>query len=118
MHPKLILILLLSTFTYAQGQDSSKTTLQKISPKNIEKLNGKIEKYYSVINSKTEKTLERLCVWEQKIKEFLEKVNPQVASQLFSTDQITFKILLQYYKEGKSTVDEYKSEYDRYFDDL
>lgn len=77
-------------------------------------IDKKADKYYSDVNAKTTKTLERLVKWEVKIRQLLEKVSPETESKLFAPGQLTFAELLKKYKEGKVIADQYKSQYDRY----
>jgi hypothetical protein len=50
----------------------------------------KVDKYYSRITSKTEKTLVRLAKWENKIKQLLQKASPETAQRLFADKEATF----------------------------
>lgn len=112
-----LLIIILPLTAVLQGQDT--TTLQLISPeKYIAAISSKAEKYYKDVAAKTEKTLEKLVKWENKIKSLLEKVSPETASRLFASNQITFATLLQQYKEGKIAAEGYMASYDHYRDKL
>ena len=77
-----------------------------------------MNKYSNRLSSKTEKTLEKLSRWENKIKSLLEKASPETAQKLFAPGQTTFTTLLQKYKEGKSISEGYKASYDQYRDQL
>ncbi len=112
----LALILLLGSPITIFGQLDS--NLSKISNIYIETVSTKVDKYYSNLTSKTEKTLQKLARWEDKIHTILKKASPETAQQLFGNNQLTFTTLLQKYKEGKSVADGYKASYDDYRDRL
>lgn len=98
--------------------DSTLLLLQKTPSKYLDAVSSKADKYYNSITSKTEKTLARLCKWENKIKTILEKASPETAQRLFGNNQLTFSSLLQKYKEGKVALDGYRGKYDEYRDKL
>ena len=112
-----ILFVSSSLQTYAQS-DSTITALQNIPVKYIEIIDKKISTYSSRITNKTEKTLEKLSKWENKIHTLLLKVNPDAASRLFGNDQITFSNVLQKIKEGQQVIENYREKYDEYRDRL
>lgn len=114
----LIAILFLLNLSVAAQVDSTLTQLQSLPAKYFETVSAKADKYYKDVTSKTEKTLEKLVKWEQKIKSLLEKVSPETAVKLFSNSQITFATLLQKYKEGKVVTDGYMASFDNYRDKL
>ncbi|HMT75225.1 MAG TPA: hypothetical protein PKA77_14220 [Chitinophagaceae bacterium] len=101
-----------------QTPDSSLSKLLQSPEKYVDAVASKIDNYYSRINAKTEKTLERLSHWEEKIKSLLEKASPETAAKLFAKDQITFKVLLEKYKEGKLAVESQKTKYNEYREKL
>jgi hypothetical protein len=109
-----------SAFSYGQ-KDSTIPTIPivtEIPLKFINQTNDKIDKYSNRITSKTEKTLEKLAKWENKIHKFLLKANPTVAEQLFGEGRETFAGMLAKVKQGKSLAENYKSSYDAYCDKL
>ena len=98
--------------------DSVIQQLNKVSGKHINEVDKKIDKYSNRITNKTEKTLVKLARWENKIKELLQKVNPEAANLLFSNTELTFTGLLEKFKEGNLAIANYKSKYDEYRDKL
>jgi phage shock protein A len=97
--------------------DSAIESLQKLPVQYINQLDNKIDKYSNRISSKTEKTLQKLARWENKIRVMVEKVDPDAAQRLFS-GQTTFAILLQKLQEGKTIAENYTTKYDEYRDKL
>lgn len=81
-------------------------------------ISNKAERYKECLTSKTEKTLEKLCKWEDKVKAILEKVNPEKATELFSGKRPTFNSLLQSIRNGESVADNYQAAYNKYLDDV
>lgn len=114
----IIAIFLLLNLSVAAQVDSTLTQLQSLPAKYLETVSAKADKYYKDVTSKTEKTLEKLVKWEEKIRSLLEKVSPETAVKLFSNSQITFATLLQKYKEGKVATDGYMASFDNYRDKL
>lgn len=98
--------------------DSSVAVLTTVPDKYISTIDKKIDRYSHRISSKTEKTLTKLSKWENKIKNTLQKVNPEAANNLFGNNQLTFNSLLQKIKQGEAIKLEYQQEYNKYRDDL
>ena len=118
VHSILIVFFFTSSLqTYAQS-DSTVTALQNIPVKYIESIDKKISTYSSRITNKTEKTLEKLTKWENKIHSLLLKVNPDAASRLFGNDQTAYSHVLQKIKEGQQVIENYRVKYDEYRDKL
>lgn len=114
-----MLIVFVCTSCYSEAQtDSVLQSLQEIPVKYITQVDNKIDKYYSRITNKTEKSLEKLSRWEKKIKDLLEKTNPDAAQKLFGNNQFTFASLLEKYKQGKAAAENYHAQYDSYRDKL
>jgi hypothetical protein len=118
---KTIIIFLLFTlqtvFSYGQ-QDSVIPSITKVPLKFIKQTNDKIEKYSNRITGKTEKTLEKLAKFENRIHKLLLKASPTVAEQLFGQGRETFASMLAKIKEGKSLAENYKAKYNEYSDKL
>lgn len=98
--------------------DSSFECLRKIDDKYISAINKKVDVYTKRVTGKTIKTLTRLSRWEQKIKNALEKINPEAANDLFGNEQNTFTGVLKMIKEGEAVQLQYNQVYDKYRDDL
>ncbi|MFZ4770587.1 MAG: hypothetical protein ACOYLO_10440 [Ferruginibacter sp.] len=114
-----LFLFIFTPLCYCQAQsDSVLQQLQNLSPKYINAVENKINKYSQRITGKTEKTLEKLSRWENKIQHLLQKINSDAANKLFAPGQSTFTTVLQKYKEGKSITEGYKVGYDKYTDDL
>lgn len=101
-----------------QKADSLVNTPLGVSKKYMEQVSSKTEKYYKAITGKTERTLEKLARWENKIKGLLERASPATAQRLFGNNQLTFASLLQQYKQGRAAGDAYMAKYDQYRDEL
>ena len=106
-----------SCLCYAQV-DTIIPNITAISLKFIEQTNTKIDKYSNRITSKTEKTLEKLTKWENKIKGLLQKADPATAERLFGNRSKTFAAMLQKVRDGKALTENYKAKYDEYRDKL
>ena len=121
---KITIVLLALTLHSADSHAQADTIIEaipnitEIPLKFIKQTNDKIDKYNNRITSKTEKTLEKLAKWENKIHKLLLKTNPAVAEQLFGVGRETFASMLQKVKEGKALSEQYKSSYDAYRDNL
>ena len=116
----LLALILHAAHCYGQ-QDTLIATLPNITAvplKFIKQTNDKIDKYSNRITSKTEKTLTKLAKWENKIKNLLQKADPQTAETLFGNGSMSFTVMLQKVKEGKTLIDNYKAPYDAYSDKL
>lgn len=98
--------------------DTSFALSQKLSQKYFTQTSGKINRYTKRVTDKTEKTLTKLCRWESKIQSLLRKADPETAERLFSPNAVSFKKLLEEYKQGESKMQQYKAGYDKYRDDL
>ena len=97
LFPTLFLFILFSTpLCYCQAHfDSVLQQLQNLSPKYINAVENKINKYSQRFTGKTEKTLEKLSRWENKKQHLLQKINPEAANRLFASGQPTFTTVLQ-----------------------
>ncbi len=113
----LFILFFLSLYGSAQ-QDTTAVAVTKLSLKFIDNTNKKIDKYSSRITSKTEKTLEKLTRWENKIHNLLQKAAPATAERLFGNGRQTFAAMLQKVQEGKTLTENYKASYDEYTDKL
>jgi hypothetical protein len=116
----LLALTLHSALSYGQ-KDTNITTIPNITEvplQFIKNTNHKIDKYSNRLSSKTEKTLEKLTKFENRIHKLLLKANPAVAEQLFGEGKQTFASMLAKVKEGKSLVDDTKKKYDQYRDQL
>ena len=113
-----VFLLLLSATVLAQKVDSAANNLLQISSKYIGEIDSKIEIYSNRITSKTEKTLIKLSLWENKIKILLEVSSPETAERLFGNNQLTFTKLLEQVKQGESIMLQYQAPYNKYRDDI
>jgi len=113
-----ILVLFYVTTVAQKHLDSTLTNLQQFPMKFLSGIDKKVNKYTNRITGKTEKTLTKLCRWENKIKILLQKANPSVAERLFSNNQLTFTAMLQKLKEGEAITNQYRTQYDGYRDKL
>ncbi|MEP6673664.1 MAG: hypothetical protein ABJA78_00855 [Ferruginibacter sp.] len=86
--------------------------------KYLAQVDSKVDKYYNRITSKTEKALEKLSRWENKIHALVKKAGPEAEQKLFGNNQLTFAVVLEKYKEGKEIAQHYKSQYNEYTDKL
>lgn len=111
-------LLLLNVAAVAQDTDSTIDALQQIPTQYLNAIERKIDRYSNSVTGKTEKTLTKLSKWENKIKQLLQKVNPEAAERLFGNNQLTFTTLLQKIQEGKDIALAYHSQYDQYRDKL
>ena len=89
-----------------------------IPSKYLSQVDKKVDKYYIRITSKTEKTLEKLSKWENKIHTLVKKAGPEAEQKLFGNNQLTFAVVLEKYKEGKTIAQNHHSQYDSYKDKL
>ncbi len=115
------LIVFISAFCSQQGyaqQDTTIPTITEVPVKFINQANKKIDKYCNRITSKTEKTLQKLAKWENKIHSLLQKADPATAEKLFGQGRETFASMLQKIKDGKILAENYKAKYDAYNDKL
>src|SRR5690606_25210167 len=96
--------------------DSSQ--IEKIPIGYLQNVNKKIDTYTHRITSRTEKTLEKLARWENKIQKLLQKADPATAEKLFGSGQPTFSSVLAEYKSGKLQIEKYRADYDSYRDEL
>ncbi|MCP9749478.1 hypothetical protein [Ferruginibacter sp. HRS2-29] len=119
--PKLIILgtffTLLSHALLAQA-DSTMATLKQIPDKYIDQVNKKIDKYTHRLNSKTEKTLVKLCRWENRVHILLQKTSPETAQRLFANKDLTFAGLLEKLQKGKTIAANTTSQYNEYRDKL
>ncbi len=119
--PFILFIYLFSSGVNALGQkpaDSTIDRLQQIPVSYLTVIDKKADRYTSQVTSKTEKTLTNLSRWENKIHILLQKVNPASAERLFSTNQLTFTVMLQKLREGEAITNQYRTQYDGYRDKL
>jgi hypothetical protein len=114
----LTLLLLMIQPCMLFAQESKTDSIINLPSKYIKQIDAKVDKYYSRLTSKTEKTLEKLSKWENKIHTLLLKVNPDAAERLFSSNQITFTKLLEQYKQGEAITANYGKQYNEYADKL
>ena len=114
----IVLTFFLLSAGQCMAQDSILHNLQDIPFKYVNAVDNKIEKYSNRISRRTEKALEKLSKWENKIHTLLNKTNPQAAERLFGNNQTTFATLLQKYKEGKRLAENSKAKFDDYRDKL
>jgi len=98
--------------------DSVLSALQALPNKYFKKVNDKVEKYSSRVTGKTEKTLLKLCKWEDKVRKTIEKASPEAAQRLFSNPDMTFAGLLKKVKEKEAMLTAYKGQYNEYLDKL
>lgn len=113
----LLMLNFFSCDVFAQG-DSSKLVIEKLTGKYASLVERKINTYTHRLQSKTEKTLTRLARWENKVQALLQKVNPEAASRLFADPDKTFAGMLQKYQKGGQVLQNYKTSYDTYRDQL
>ncbi len=100
----------------APAGDSS-TISTKLATTFAAQVADKTDKYYRRISDKTEKTLEKLAKFENRIKTLLQKASPETAARLFD-NQPTFAAVLARYREGKAIAMQYGKKYDEYRDKL
>lgn len=113
--------ILLSPGLYTFGQEPisfADSSLTSVSPKYLHSVTRKAESYSRRIASKTEKTLERLARWEERIHRILQKNAPSVAERLFANDQYSFARMLQLYRDGTVHAGAFAAKYDQYRDKL
>lgn len=113
-----IFFLLITITQSGFAQHDTIPSISEVPLKFIEGSNKKIEKYTNRLSSKTEKALEKLTKWENKIQTLLRKADPASAERLFGPGKITFAAMLQKVKAGVALKDNYKSKYDSYRDKL
>src|SRR5690606_4534375 len=97
---RIILLYMMITFSvhhtcYAQDaatEDSAQ--IEKIPIDYIQNVDKKIDKYTHRITNRTEKALEKLSRWENKIQKLLQKADPATAEKLFGPGQPTFSSVL------------------------
>lgn len=120
MRPKLAILIsfMLHVCALHAQPDSSVAAIQNISSRYLVQTGKKIDRYQSRITHKTEKTLERLSGWENKLKRTLQKTYPSAAEKLFAPGRPSFKQMLEEYRQGKIKTGKYKTSYDAYTDEL
>lgn len=111
-------VLLFTAVACAQPGDSARTLLQQVPGEYFTTISSKVDKYSSRVSKKTLKTITKLAKWETKIKNTLQKIDPETASNLFGNNQLTFGTLLQQIQKGEAIQLDYRRQYDRYRDDL
>jgi len=92
--------------------------IQKVSIKYLDAVEKKIDKFSKRITGKTEKNLNKLSKWENKIKGILDQVSPETSAKLFGSNATTFTTLLKKIQEGKAIAERYKAKYNEYRDKL
>lgn len=121
IQPRLIasfIVTIVCCSTAIGQRDSTLYALQQVPGKYISTIDKKIDQYTAHTSSRTTKTLTRLSKWENKIKNTLQKVNPEAANRLFGNSQLTFAGLLQKIQQGEATGLGYYNQYDKYRDEL
>jgi len=108
-----MILIFLSVHIYSQD-----TTYLTHASSYMRQVEGKIKKYNQQISTRTEKTLEKLSKWENKIRSLVEKTDPEAAKRLFGNNQVTFQTLLKKVRDGKGVAESYTAEYDAYTDRL
>src|SRR5690606_16990299 len=97
---RIILLYMMVTFSvhhtcYAQDAATADSSqIEKIPIGYLQNVNKKIDTYTHRITSRTEKTLEKLARWENKIQKLLQKADPPTAEKLFGSGQPTFSSVL------------------------
>ena len=114
----LLFLTISNCYNAAAQQDTAVQKITDLSTKYLSQVNNKIDKYTNRVSNKTEKTLTNLAKWENKIKNLLQKADPQTAERLFGNGAISFATMLEKVKEGKQVVANYKANYDEYSDKL
>ncbi len=114
----ILLILLYSSCANKSFAQAPTDSLLPVSARSLTAISSKADKYYDRISSKTEKTLEKLSHWENKIKSLLEKASPNAAQRLFAPGHPTFASMLEKFRQGKAAGDGYRQRYDEYRDKL
>ena len=114
----LLFLILPKYYNAVAQQDTAEQKISAISIKYLSQVNNKIDRYTNRVSNKTEKTLSKLAKWENKIKNLLQKADPQTAERLFGNGAISFTTMLQKLKEGKQVVANCKANYDEYNDKL
>lgn len=94
--------------------DSTINALQEIPSQYLSTIDKKLDKYTNRVSSKTIKTLTKLSRWENKIKNTLQRVNPDAANKLFGNNQLTFSGLLQQIQKRETIKLEYRRQYDKF----
>jgi hypothetical protein len=115
---KVFLLALILHSAHSYGQDTIVPSITKIPLKFINQTNDKIEKYSDRLTSKTEKTLEKLSKFENRIHKLLDKASPQIAQELFGQGRETFASMLAKIKKGKSLAEDTRARYNEYSDNL
>lgn len=98
--------------------DSTLLSVKNIPDRYISRVQNKMSLYKHRISGKTEKTLTRLCTWENKIQGLLQKASPETAARLFGENVMSFKKMLEEYKKGEAKVQQMEAGYNKYRDDL
>jgi hypothetical protein len=111
-----------SAAVFSQQEPETDSGITVISSKAARKFmaaaEGKINRYYNRIHTKTERTLEKLSRWENKIKKILQQANPQAAASLFGNPERTFSGLLEKYRNSRESLHTAKTAYSEYADKL
>jgi hypothetical protein len=118
------ILLCLSILTGSLGliaqsrHDSTSQMLSQVPGKYVSVVDKKITEYSNRVSRKTIRTIKKLSRWEEKIKESLQKVNPEIANNLFGNGQLTFSQLLRQIEQGEAVALDYRRQYDKYRDDV
>lgn len=108
----------LDTLVWPQKSDSTLRSLEKLPYKYRHTIGKKITLCIARISSKIEKTLTKLCRWENKIKLLQQKASSKTTERTFRNNQLSFTSLLQQVKQGEQIVLQYQVNYSKYRDDL
>ena len=98
--------------------DSTLMAAKRIPNKYISQVENKMSLYSHRISRKTEKTLTKLCKWETRIQNLLQKASPETAERLFGNNVLSFKKMLEEYKKGEAKVQQAEAGYNKYRDDV
>jgi hypothetical protein len=79
--------------------DTAITTISSKLPQYVAGVQAKMERYQQRLTHSTAKTLKRLAKWEVRIKQSIEKVNPELAKHLFSESAMSFQRMLSEWDE-------------------
>lgn len=112
-----LVILMFCGSLACQGQYNS-SSLENIPLKFITNSTKKIQNYSNSITTKTEKTLNKLIKWENKIRSVLEKTNPKLANSLFNQNHLSFLQIKQKITGGLQLANKIPSQYNQYQDEI
>ncbi len=98
--------------------DSLLNIIEKAQGKYVNVVNRKVDDLQARVSSLNKKSYAKLARWESKLRKHLEKINPSLASKLFSESRFTFEKLALYQKKGEQALLSYRANYDQYRDQL